>query len=127
MQVGKNEPLECPACAWSTTWQAYHRTFKGQQLSAGGAGPFFRQYAESYPRARSYSKKVLLIDRLIHAFHCNAAGVATRAACVNLIEGRRSSVVRFLDELSAGETNPKLLRNRDEWRRRLPGRRHKGE
>lgn len=74
----KDEPLRCPRCPWSITWQAYHRTFKGQQLSAGGAGPFFKEYVESYPRARSYAKKILVIDRLIHAFHFNAAGSPPR-------------------------------------------------
>ena len=49
-QRNGDEPLQCPTCEWSITWQDYHRTFKGQQLSAGGAGPFFREYVESYPK-----------------------------------------------------------------------------
>jgi hypothetical protein len=47
---------------------------------------------------------MLLIDRLIHGFHWYLkTGGPTRPVAVNLIEGRLSDVVAFLDRLSYGE------------------------
>ena len=109
-------PLLCPVCGWTMTWDAYWRTFKGQQLNAGGAASFFRDYVEAYPRSRSYQEKVIAIDRLIHAFHHNVSGIPCRAACVNLIQGKLSTVIQFLDELSSGEPGSDSTRTRNEWR-----------
>lgn len=110
------DDLQCPECGWAATWKDYWRTFKGQQLNAGGAGAFFREYTETYPRARSPKEKVLIIDRLIHAFHFNTGGLPSRAACANLIEGKLSTVIQFLDRLSAGEDQSELRKTRAEWR-----------
>lgn len=98
------------------TWDEYWKTFKGQQLNAGGAASFFRDYVDAYPRSRSHQAKALAIDRLIHAFHHDVSGIPCRAACVNLIQGKLSTVIQFLDELSAGEPGSDFTRTRDEWR-----------
>lgn len=62
---------------------------------------------------------MLAIDRLIHAFHFSMKDrpeLPTRPACVNLIEGKLTDVIQFLNGLSFGEMNrPELLATRSEW------------
>ena len=63
---------------------------------------------------------MLRIDQLIHAFHVNLVNQhpsETRAAAVNLIEGRYHEVVHFLDRLSyAPESTIGVQSTRREWR-----------
>ena len=62
---------------------------------------------------------MIAIDQLIHQFHCNLLdGVQqpTRAACVNLIEGKLTDVVAFLNELTYGDgTTAEVKRTKSEW------------
>jgi hypothetical protein len=69
---------------------------------------------------------MLLIDRLIHEFHYALnhpryePGQPTRAVCVNLIKGKLTDVVAFLDELTYGDgAAPEMLAARDAWRENL--------
>jgi hypothetical protein len=66
-------------------------------------------------RTRRHGRS-LAIDRLTHAFHHNVSGMPCRAACVNLIQGKLSTVIQFLDELSSGEPGSDSTRTRNEWR-----------
>jgi hypothetical protein len=119
----RDELLRCPACSWQITWADYLRTFQHKQLSLGGAGSAFRAFVRQYPRARSARRKMLLVDRLIHEFHYSLRGQPgkpCRAACVNLIQGRLTDVVRFLNELTYGKgAPPELAATRKAWRRQL--------
>jgi hypothetical protein len=116
----RDELLRCPSCAWQMTWTEYRRTFQRRQLHSGGAGKAFRAFAAGYPQARTAAEKMLLIDRLIHEFHYSLRGEPghpTRAACVNLIQGRLTDVVAFLDELTYGNNAvPQIAQTRDTWR-----------
>jgi predicted RNA-binding Zn-ribbon protein involved in translation (DUF1610 family) len=120
---GRGDPndqeLACPACGWRTTWGEYASSFRRHQLNAGGAVAAFEAYARDYPAARTPQARMLAIDALIHAFHYSLRDrpdLPTRPAGVNLIEGRLTDVVQFLEELTFGSgSTPGLRETRERW------------
>ncbi len=121
------ERLACPECGWETTWLEYRRTFQRRQMNDGGAGPEFQRFMEHYRAARTPTEKMLAIDRVIHAFHVYLMQHVktgekkiqpTRAACVNLIDGKLTDVVAFLNDLAYSPAgDPNLIASRDAWRK----------
>jgi hypothetical protein len=115
--VRRKENLHCP-CGWTLPWADYFKTIQHKQLS--GAEPVlvqFRDFVNAFPSARTPQEKMLLIDRLIHGFHWYyKMGGPTRPVAVNLIEGRLSDVVAFLDRLSYGEkSTPGMVETYAQW------------
>ncbi|MBI3947583.1 MAG: hypothetical protein HY321_16795 [Armatimonadetes bacterium] len=115
--VRGEEILRCP-CGWELPWADYFRTIQHKQLS--GAEPVleqFRSFVARFPPAPALKERVLLIDRLVHGFHVYLrTGGVTRPVAVNLIEGRLSEVVTFLDSLAYGEGGtPGLSATKSEW------------
>ncbi len=114
------EMMRCAECGWELTWREYRLSTKRRQLNPGGAVPAFERYVEEWERARSDKAKMLAIDRVIHAFHYSlrrTPDTPTRAAAVNLVSGRLTDVVQFLDTLSYGTgTDPELRRVYARWR-----------
>jgi hypothetical protein len=117
----RDELLACPQCGWQITWGQYRLSFKRKQLHSGGATEAFEAYVRAYPRARTPREKMLAIDHLIHAFHYSLRqqpDLPTRPAGVNLIAGKATDVVQFLDELTYGDgTPPEVVEERAVWRR----------
>jgi len=113
------EPLlTCGLCGWALSWREYAASYRRRQLNIGGAGEFFRAYVDRYPWLRTARDKMLAVDRLIHSFHYSLRSdptLPTRPAAVNLIEGRLTDIVPFLDELTYGAASPRLLETRREW------------
>ena len=107
MHAGKKEEALRCTCGWELTWGEYFRTIQHKQLS--GAEPVldqFRSFVQAFPAGRTPQEKTILIDRLIHGFHwyCKTdAHAPTRPVAINLIEGRLSEVVAFLDDLNRGD------------------------
>ena len=125
----KDEILHCH-CGWELTWEEYFSTIKHAQLS--GAEPvlsLFRSFVRKFPKARKPRDKMLLIDRLIHGFHGyyrktsydeDPDGKPMRPVAINLIEGRLSQVVAFLDLLTYGEDSTEGLReNYSQWNEKI--------
>jgi hypothetical protein len=117
----KTELLHCD-CGWELTWGEYFVTIQHKQLS--GAEPVleqFRAFVEGFPKARTPQARMILIDQLIHGFHFYLEhNTVTRPVAVNLIEGRLSEVVAFLDSLSRGESStPGVAEHYAEWDRNL--------
>lgn len=113
------EELVCPDCGWNILWKDYFSSFQHKQLS--GAEPIkavFRDFVQRFPSLREPEEKMLAIDQLLHAFHLYFKDLEeTRAAAVNLIEGRYHEVVDFLDRLSYGSgSTPGLPQNWRTWR-----------
>ena len=97
-----DHPIHCTACGWQSTWGRYHRSYKGRRIHGGRAFPAFEAFLEQFPRARTPEQKMIAIDTLIHAVHCDATGIFTSPAASNLIEGKLEETIRLLCELAAG-------------------------
>ena len=121
----KEEVLRCSKCSWHLTWGEYRKTYQGKQLNEGGVGRYLRAFVIRYEKARTPKKKILAVDQVIHEFHYNTVKnlhQPTRAACVNLIEGKLTDVVAFLNELTYGNgTDKRMIRTRDNWKSTLDG------
>lgn len=119
----REEVLTCPVCGWTITWGEYHLSFKRKQLNSGGASTAFESFVRLYRLAKTPREKMLAVDRLIHEFHYsyrNQPTRPTRPVGVNLIEGRLSDVVPFLDELTYGEgMGQAILDTRERWREKV--------
>lgn len=108
-------PITCPVCGWSMTWVEYHSTFQRRQLNPGGAVRHFQDYVQAFERSREPKARMLAIYRVIHEFHYSLRELPdqpTRAAGVNLIDGKLGEVVAFLDGLS-GMSLPEDLKEND--------------
>jgi len=120
----KDEVIECPQCAWRTTWGAYFKSYRRKQLHGGGAVSVFQEYVQRLPRAGSLRDKMLLIDWIVH--QCHKALIArhgltyTRPVAVNLIQGNMTQVMQLLQELAYGPGSvPGTRERRAEWRERV--------
>ena len=86
---------------------------------------YLRALVIKHEQAETPKRKILTVDQVIHEFHYNTVKnlhQPTRAACVNLIEGRLSDVVAFLNELTYGNGIAKrMIRTRDNWKSTLDG------
>jgi hypothetical protein len=119
--VLREETLRCP-CGWTLPWADYFKTIQHKPLS--GAEPVlqqFRDFVNAFPSARTPQEKMTLIDRLIHGFHWYLkTGGPTRPVAVNLIEGRLSDVVAFLDRLTYSSTStPGMGETYAQWDRNI--------
>jgi len=118
--MGRREELLRCKCGWELTWGDYFKTMQHMQLL--GAEPVlieFRSFVQAFPAARTPQEKTILIDQLIHQFHwyCKT-NAPTRPVAVNLIEGRLSEVVAFLDSLSRGDRSTAgVAENYAQWDR----------
>ncbi len=116
-QWDKKEILRCESCEWELSWGEYFSTIQHKQLS--GANPvlnLFQEFVDRFPLAKSTQEKIFLIDQLLHGFHYNLKYGYTRPVAINLIEGKLSEVITFLDHLSYGPKSTNgLVANRDRW------------
>jgi len=115
--LDKEHLLICPGCDRQLAWGTYFATIKHKQLS--GAEPvleLFQDYVNKFPKANSSQEKMFWIDNLLHGFHWSVRYGPTRPVAINLIEGRLSDVIKFLDALSYGpDSTPGMIQNQTEW------------
>jgi len=118
-KVSQEGSIPCPSegCGWWTTWETYGQSVRNHYAWPGRAIEAFTAFYESYPKARTYPEKMLLIDRLIHSFHIDEkTGAQVKSAASKLLEGNKKAVVTFLDNLSARQPDDKKA-----WRRAIAG------
>jgi hypothetical protein len=98
------ELMHCSTCGWECTVGDYLDTARNQQLDGGPEViALFQEYTRAFPHAVEPSRKMLLVDGLIHGFHhFLRSGRTRRPVGINLIVGHIEFVVDFLDNLSAG-------------------------
>ena len=72
---GENVLLKCSNCGWECWWKTYHKTIKYKGLNAGGMQPFLEEFVQKFPKARSHSERLILIDTLIHRYHWETSGL----------------------------------------------------
>lgn len=121
---GRPDPdavIPCPSseCDWSTTARRWHDSWSGRQLNGSRALPFFEEFAADYPRAADHRQRMLLIDRLLHAFHW-FLDAPSRSVANNLIEGSHDQVLALLDGLAYGDASPSdRAADKERWRRQV--------
>lgn len=99
----RDRKISCPGCRWTSTWDAYHRSYKGHRIHGGRAYGAFVEFLDSFPKPRDVSAKMLVIDRLIHAVH-ETPGANVSAAASNLIYEKKPGWAKaFLDDLAYGD------------------------
>ncbi len=108
--------LRCDSCNWELAWAEYQKSFRGKHLIASGMTAFLKEYVEQYRAARSPQQKMILIDTLIHRYHWELEGGLTGPGARDLIGGKPSEIIDFLNHLSYGtRSNPEILSTRQEW------------
>jgi len=114
----RQQPIVCPECAWQATFGEWRDSWRQRDLWGGNAMPAFRAFVQQWERATSPRERMLLIDRLIHAFHWSLRKNAPFGpAGRNLIEGRYDEVVAFLECLTCGDgSTPGTMEQKAEWR-----------
>jgi uncharacterized Zn finger protein (UPF0148 family) len=115
--VAREGRSHCPGegCRWETTQAAYRQSIRNHYAATGRARAAYETFHRSWPTAKSYSDKILLIDQLIQSFHVDEkTGRPVKSVASKLLEGNKKEVVRFLDELSALDPAGK-----EEWRRTM--------
>jgi hypothetical protein len=117
--VSPQDQSHCPRkdCDWYTTHREYAASIRNHYAFPGKAIDAFLSFHRRYPHVRTYRDKMLLIDQLIHSFHVNEkTGTPTKSVASKLFEGNKKAVVRFLDDLSALDSDEK-----QEWRLTVAG------
>lgn len=111
--------IRCPRCdSWEISGAQYRQSFEHDNLAAMMALPAFQTFVERWPLTTKPHERMLLIDRLIHAFHwgLKQQAIPHRSTANNLIEGSHDAVIAFLDRLSYGTgTTPDVLATYAEW------------
>ena len=108
--------LRCESCNWELVWAEYQKSYQGKHLIASGMTDFLKEYVEKYRVARSPQEKLILIDTLIHRYHWELEGGLTGPGARDLIGGKPSEVIDFLNHLSYGtSSSPEILATREEW------------
>lgn len=108
--------LRCDSCNWELAWSEYQKSYKGKHLMASGMTAFLKEYVEQYRAAKSPQTKMILIDTLIHRYHWELEGGLTGPGARDLIGGKPSEIIDFLNHLSYGSSsNPEILATRQEW------------
>jgi hypothetical protein len=114
------EQLTCKNCEWTVTWGEFFKSYHRKQLTGGQGYRFFTEFVEQYPRRTSSRDKVLLIDKIIHECHSEIGNVGGRPIACNLIEGKMSYLIRFLNNLPLAP-DPKMRDSFIRWRKAMLG------
>ena len=111
--------LHCDKCINDFSLTEYKQCYKREQLNMGGAGYAFRQFIKEYEQPALPEKRMLQIDRPIHAFHYSlksSPDQPTRSVGPNLLAANLTNVMVFLNELSGiPENNAEMLDNAKKW------------
>lgn len=108
--------LCCESCNWELSWEEYHKSIRGKHLIASGMDPYLKEYVEQFRVARSPQEKMILIDTLIHRYHWELEGGLTGPGARDLIGGKTSEIIDFLNHLSYGaKSSSEILSTRQEW------------
>jgi ribosomal protein L37AE/L43A len=111
----KDKVLECVKCGWTVTCGEFYDSYSGKSMLPGSVVDLFESYLERFPRAKTPSQKLLLIDWLIHQFHV-MQGVARMPVGQNVIQGTADQVRELIECLANGPSSTPGLSSLEEWR-----------
>lgn len=121
----KEQVLKCDRCSWEITWGEYYRSYHRKQLHGGGAVEFFEDFVKALPKAQTPQEKMILIDQIIHECHKffdrkTEELKYVRPVAVNLIQGKMTRIIAFLDDLAYGRENKaRTKNNKMVWRKKI--------
>lgn len=97
----KDELLRCEKCDWNTDWQTFFKSYHRKQLTGGLGYQVFIDFVERYPKCSNVRDRLFLIDWIIHQCHVAVTdrGSYLRPVAVNLIKGKMSQLIPFLENL----------------------------
>jgi hypothetical protein len=107
--------LKCEKCGWQATCGEFYKSYSGKSMLPGSASSLFESYLERFPKAKTPSEKMLLIDWLIHQFHV-MQGVARMPVGQNVIQGTADQVRELIETLAYGSGNTQGLSSLEKWR-----------
>ncbi len=117
---GKSELLTCDRCGWQITWEDYCRSTSGQGLNATGVEDVLGTYVKRWPVTRSSHARLILIDTLIHAFHCWDSNTIGSPVGATVIRATPEGVLALLDELAYGPGSTLgIQQTREQWAGRV--------
>ena len=111
----KNNVLKCEQCGWQVTCGEYYDSYTGRSMLPGSAVDLFESYLERFPKAKTPSEKLLLVDWLIHRFHV-MQGVARMPVGQNVIQGTTDQVRELIESLAGSLSSTPGLSSLEEWR-----------
>jgi len=119
--VDKEQVIKCQDCSWEITWGEYFNSYHQKQLHGGGAVDVFKNFIAKLPLAKTPQEKMILIDSIIHECHKGLKeGQYNRPVAVNLIAGRMTETIKFLEELANETENIRGFSEVYlEWRRKM--------
>ena len=120
--VPAEEWIHCRSCGWRVARRDYQRTYQHQQLHGAGAIACFEAFLDALEQVHSPQETMLVIDRLLHAFHQELAAHPGRPAAKNLLAlPTTAAVLAFLDRLASGDAStPGLRASKERWREAAP-------
>ena len=102
-------------CGWQVTCGEFYKSYSGKSMLPGSVFDLFESYLERFPKAKTPSQKMLLIDWLIHQFHV-MQGVARMPVGQNVIQGTADQVRELIETLAYGPGNTQGLSSLEDWR-----------
>jgi hypothetical protein len=111
----KGNVLTCAQCGWTITCGEFYASYTGKSLLPGSVPGLFESYLERFPKARTPSQKLLLIDWLIHQFHV-MEGIANKPVGRNVIQGTAAQVSALIESLAYGPGSTEGLSSLEDWR-----------
>ena len=110
----KQNVLKCDNCGWQVTCGEFYKSYSGKSMLPGSVPELFESYLERFPKAKTPSQKLLLIDWLIHQFHV-MQGVAGKPVGQNVIQGTVDQVRELIETLAYGPGNTQGLSSPKDW------------
>jgi hypothetical protein len=121
---GDEELLVCEQCGWRLTWADYRKSLAGQWMSGTGEKDALNTFADRWPSTRTPQAKLLLIDALIHAFHCWDGTTVGSPVGASVIRATGEEVMALLDELAYGpDSTPGRQAVRRQWQAQVEAKR----
>jgi len=96
-----NKALTQCECGYQYYYKDYMLSYSSRKMPTGGAQYVFDEFIERWPKAKTDSEKMFVIDWLIHECHMNISSGAKRDFTGrNLIEGNYKETKRLIMELA---------------------------
>lgn len=99
--AGSSDFRQC-RCGYQYSYKEYRRSYRKNNMPTGAASKVFEAFMTGWSLAKSYNEKMILIDTLLHEFHLSLiSGAIHRPVAMNFIDGTRSQVESFINDLAS--------------------------